>query len=269
MTEGHSIEVQGLSLACSIAKPRGASAGLPLVALHGWGASSKLVSPATDRLAALGHSVYAFDLPGFGDTPPPPVAWGVEDYAAFVLAALNALKLERVHLFGHSFGGRISLVLGATQPDRIGKLVLADSAGVPPHRSFTSQARLDTYKTARHTLDAVGAKALSNQLRGWYNARYGSADFQQSSGVMRETFLRVVNQDLRPFAQRISRPVLLFWGDRDEDTPLWQGQALEQLIPDAGLVVLAGAGHYSYLDRIDEFVRVTDFFLKQGAGATP
>ena len=192
--------------------------------------------------------------------------WGVEDYAAFVLEALDALQLQRVHLFGHSFGGRISLVLGAEHADRIGKLVLADSAGVPPQRSTISGARLRSYKAVRQGLEAVGARGLSSRLRAWYNSRYGSSDFQQASGVMRDTFVRVVNQDLRPFAARIQRPTLLFWGDQDEDTPLWQGRELEQLIPDAGLIVLAGAGHYSYLDKLDEFVRVTDYFLRQDEG---
>jgi pimeloyl-ACP methyl ester carboxylesterase len=53
------------------------------------------------------------------------------------------------------------------------------------------------------------------------------------------------------------------WGDQDQDTPLWQGQLLEKTIPDAGLVVWEGAGHYSYLDRLPDTVRVIDHFFKQ------
>ena len=269
MTSPSTLDVLGIPLAYSESLPRGESAATPLLALHGWGASRQLMTPAADRLAALGHPVIALDLPGFGDTPAPASAWGVPDYANFVLTALDALELDRVHLFGHSFGGRISLILGADHAPRISKLVLADSAGVPPKRSFSSQARLKSYRAARQTLEAVGARGLAGQLRGWYNTRYGSADYRQASGVMRETFVRVVNHDLRPYAARVQRPTLLFWGDRDEDTPLWQGRELEQLIPDAGLVVLAGAGHYSYLDKLDEFARVTDFFLRQNEGAAP
>ena len=80
--------------------------------------------------------------------------------------------------------------------------------------------------------------------------------------MMRETFVKVVNKDLRPYAARISRPTLLFWGDKDEDTPLWQGQELEKLIPDAGLIVYEGAGHYSYLERLNETVKTVDYFFK-------
>ncbi len=264
MSSALTVEVEGLRVVCVVSQPGSPAAGLPVVALHGWGASRALMTPMTERLAALGHTVYAFDLPGFGDTPAPPAPWGVEDYAACVASALTVLDLSSVHLIGHSFGGRICLVLGADYADRVGKVVLADSAGVPPKRSPVTQARQKAYRALRRALEAAGARRLAERLRRWYNARYGSADFQQTSGVMRETFIRVVNQDLRPFAARLRRPVLLFWGDRDEDTPLWQGRALEQIIPDAGLVVLEGAGHYSYLDRMDEFLRVTDYFLKQG-----
>lgn len=267
MTAAQTIEVQGIPLAYSENAPRGGAAATPVLALHGWGASRQLMTPVAERLAPLGHAVYALDLPGFGETPAPPVAWGVGDYAQFVMDTLDAFAIPQAHLIGHSFGGRISLVLAAAWPARVEKLVLADSAGVPPRRSQAASLRLNTYKAARSTLEAVGAKGTAQRLRAWYNGRYGSADYQQTTGVMRETFVRVVNQDLRPDAARIQCPALLFWGDGDEDTPLWQGRILEQLIPDAGLVLLAGAGHYSYLDRLDEFIRVTDYFFKQPAEA--
>jgi pimeloyl-ACP methyl ester carboxylesterase len=80
---------------------------------------------------------------------------------------------------------------------------------------------------------------------------------------MRETFVKVVNEDLLPYAARVQPATLLFWGDQDQDTPLWQGQLLEKTIPDAGLVVWEGAGHYSYLDRLADTVRVIDHFFKQ------
>jgi len=60
--------------------------------------------------------------------------------------------------------------------------------------------------------------------------------------VLRETLVKVVNEDLLPYAARVSRPTLLFWGDQDHDTPIAQGQLLEKTIPDAGLVVFDGAG---------------------------
>jgi pimeloyl-ACP methyl ester carboxylesterase len=235
----------------------------PVLMLHGWGANTGLVWPLASRLALLGYRVYAPDLPGFGESAPPPAAWDVHDYVRFVLAYMDYHQLERVHLFGHSFGGRIGLVLGAEHGDRILKMALADSAGIRPKSSPGAQIRLNTYKAIRDGLKRVGLGGLSEALRQWYNRRYGSADLQSSSGVMRETFLKVVNEDLRDYARQVVPSTLLLWGDQDADTPLSQGRLLEQIIPDAGLVIFEGAGHYSYLDRLADTVRVVDYFFRR------
>lgn len=235
--------------------------GEPVLALHGWGASVDLVAPFARQLATRGFRVYVPDLPGFGETPASKSAWSVHDYTNFVLSYLAANGLERVHLFGHSFGGRLSLVLGAEQPERIHKIVLVNSAGVPPRHSMSSQMRLNAYKGIRDSLSAVGMKALSQRLRDWYVGRYGSADYK-NAGVLRETFTKVISEDLRPYAARVKASTLLIWGAKDEETPLWQAQTLEKLIPDAGLVVYDDAGHYSYLDRLPDVVRTIEYFYR-------
>lgn len=242
--------------------PAPTSSAQTILMLHGWGANIKLMQPLGEQLNALGYTVHILDLPGFGETAPPPAAWTVPDYAKFVIAYMDAHGLAQVNLFGHSFGGRISLVLGAEYAGRFGKLALADAAGIPNKKPATADARLTTYKAIRDGLYKVGAKGLADNLREGYNKRYGSPDFQAASGVMRETFVKVVNEDLRPYAARVRHPTLLFWGDQDEDTPLWQGQELEKLIPDAGLIIYEGAGHYSYLERLNETVKTVDYFFK-------
>jgi pimeloyl-ACP methyl ester carboxylesterase len=141
-------------------------------------------------------------------------------------------------------------------------MALADAAGIKPPTPRSVALRLSLYKGIRDTLYRIGAKSLADTLRNGYNRRYGSTDFQQVSGVMRETFVKVVNEDLLGHAARVKASTLLFWGDQDEDTPLWQGQRLEKTIPDAGLIIHKGAGHYSYLDALPETVRILDYFLK-------
>jgi pimeloyl-ACP methyl ester carboxylesterase len=236
--------------------------GIPVVMLHGWGADLTLMQPLAERLAPLGCTVYLFDLPGFGATPPPPSAWSVPDYAACVIETLDALNLGQVHLIGHSFGGRISIVIGAEHPERVVKLALIDSAGVPNPPKPSTQARLSIYKAIRDGLYGIGAKGAADRLRAWYGKHYGSSDYNAVSGIMRETFVKVVNQDLIPYAERITAPTLLLWGENDQDTPLWQAKRLEAAIPDAGLITFPGAGHYSYLERPAETVRILDHFFK-------
>jgi pimeloyl-ACP methyl ester carboxylesterase len=220
-----------------------------VVLLHGWGANADLVWPLAERLIPLGYRAYAPNLPGFGDSDEPPDAWTVYDYAQFTLAYLDGHGLDAVYLFGHSFGGRLGVILGADHAARIRAMTLADAAGLRPPTPAWQSARLKLYKGLRDGLNGVGLGGLSDKLRGWYNQRYGSADFNATSGVMRQTFVQVVNEDLRDHARRVAVPTLLIWGENDEDTPLTMGRDLEALIPDAGLVTYPGAGHYSYLEQ--------------------
>lgn len=251
------VMIAGVPTACRVV-----GSGQNVVMLHGWGASMQLVEPLALQLAPLGYCVYLLDLPGFGTTPPPPVPWSVHDYARFALAFLDYHQLDRVFLFGHSFGGRLGLVLGADYPSRLIKMALSNSAGVRTPPSRTTRLRLSLYRAALNTLRAARLNSAAEGLRSWYQNRFGSTDYRAVQGVLRETFVRVVNEDLLPFAARVRVPTLLFWGDRDQDTPLWQGRLLERTIPDAGLVLWPGAGHYSYLDRLSDTARVMDYFFR-------
>lgn len=250
------IEISGIKTAHAVV-----GTGKPVVLLHGWGANIGLLWPLAEKLAPLGYRCYVPDLPGFGQTLSPPIAWSVHDYVKWVIDYLDVQGLETAYLFGHSFGGRLGLILGAEHGSRFIKMALADSAGVRPVPSTRGQLRLKLYRTALNSLQSIGLKPQADQLRNWYSNRYGSADYKAVTGVMRETFVKVVNEDLLPYAARVKPSTLLFWGDADTDTPLWQGQLLEKTIPDAGLVVWEGAGHYSYLERLADTVRVMDHFF--------
>jgi pimeloyl-ACP methyl ester carboxylesterase len=252
------VEIEGLRIHQAIV----GNGSRPLLMLHGWGANIDLLRPLAERLVPLDYSCYMLDLPGFGQSQPPAIGWCVSDYVKLVVRYLDMQGLDKVYLFGHSFGGRLSLVLGADYSNRIIKMSLADSAGVRHSPSSGGSLRLRMYRVARETLERVGLKTQANALREWYNNRYASADYKAAKGVMRETFVKVVTEDLLPYAARIRPPTLLFWGDQDADTPLWQAQMLEKTIPDAGLVVWEGAGHYSYLDKLADTVRVMDYFFK-------
>jgi pimeloyl-ACP methyl ester carboxylesterase len=232
-----------------------------VVALHGWGGSIQSFWPMAELLAPLGYQIHLIDLPGFGQSALPPQTWGVADYQRFVLAYLDANQLDRVAVVGHSFGGRISLMLAAEHPERVSKMVLADAAGLRTPLSFKRQMRNLLARTVRRTLDVLGMDSLKARMQASYNRKYASEDYL-NAGALRDTFLRVIEQDLTPFAGRVKAPTVLIWGEQDADTPLWQGQRLEQLIPDAGLIVFEGAGHFAYLERLHDFVRIVDHFLR-------
>lgn len=236
--------------------------GEPILFLHGWGANIGLVLPLAEDLSRKGYACYMLDMPGFGKSDEPPEAWTVYDYANLVIDYLDMHNLEQVYLFGHSFGGRLGLILASQHSQHIKKMALSDAAGIKQDTPLWSKLRLNSYKAIRDSLSKIGLRSLADTLREKYNQRYGSSDFQQVSGVMRQTFVNVVNDNLLPLASQVKVSTLLFWGDKDEDTPLWMGQKLEQEIPDAGLVVHEGAGHYAYLEKLADTARVMDYFFR-------
>jgi pimeloyl-ACP methyl ester carboxylesterase len=236
--------------------------GQSLLMLHGWGANIKLLQPLADKLVPFGYKIYMLDLPGFGNSVDPPEPYTIFDYANFCIQYLDHHKLDKVYLFGHSFGGRLGLILGSDYANRIQKMALSDSAGIKTEAPFHAKLKLKTYQSIRDGLYSVGAKSLADNLRESYNKRYGSTDFQQVSGVMRQTFINVVNQDLLDHAKRVKVSTILIWGDKDEDTPLSDGKKLEEAIPDSALIIHEGAGHYAYLDFPDKTARIMDALFK-------
>jgi pimeloyl-ACP methyl ester carboxylesterase len=250
--------VDGLRLVYREEGPRDAP---PVVVLHGWGASIAAVASIQASLRGT-HRTVALDLPGFGASDPPPVPWGSREYATHLRVFLSQLDISRADFIGHSHGGRVAIVLAATHPELVDRLVLVDSAGIRPKRTAGYYARVYSYKASRRLLTLPGvAGPLGAPLRRQFETRAGSDDYRQA-GSMRGTLVRVVNEDWRHLLPKIQAPTLLIWGEQDDATPLSDGQLMERLIPDAGLVVFPGAGHFAYADDADRFARVVGHFLQ-------
>jgi pimeloyl-ACP methyl ester carboxylesterase len=247
------IQVDGLSTRYLL---RGS--GPPVLVLHGWGACIEAVMPIVTGLAPIA-TIYALDLPGAGETDPPPQQpWGVEDYQAFVASFMDALDIERASIVGHSNGGRIAIRMAATEPQRVQRLILVDSAGIRPKRTFRYRRRVAMAKLGKHAARLLGPPG--ERLRAALVGRAASADYL-AAGEMRPTLVRLVNTDLREHLPHVEASTLLVWGADDADTPLADGRLMERLIPDGGLVVFEHAGHYSYLDQQARFATVARHFL--------
>lgn len=230
--------------------------GLPVVVLHGWGGRIESMAPAISCLET-DHRVIAFDLPGFGGSPPPPVAWGTRDYASFVAKALLDAGVGRAHFLGHSYGAKTSLYLAATDPQLVDKLVAVGSSGLRTPPSFRARAKRAVSKGAR-ALGSAGAPG--RRMRDAIYERIASTDYKEA-GPMRPTLVRVVNEDLTQLLPRIASPTLLVWGTDDDAAPVAHGRTMESLIPDAGLVEFEGAGHFAYLDEPARFCAIVRHFF--------
>lgn len=233
--------------------------GSPLILMHGWGCSHSTVRSIA-QIASQTHQVWNVDFPGFGDSPEPLTIWGIEEYTRQIEELIQANNLKNPVLVGHSFGGRVGILL-ASRNRNVEKLVLVDSAGIKPRRSLRYYCKVYSFKTLKALWNTIlGPKRAQEHIER-LRAKAGSSDYAGASPRMRQILSRVVNEDLTDRLQDINCPTLLIWGSDDKATPLRDAQLMERLIPDAGLVTFEGCGHYSFLDARSQFRAVLSSFL--------
>lgn len=236
--------------------------GDAVVLLHGWGSNITLFKSITDVLKTK-YRVIAPDMPGFGASDEPPGAWCVDDYVDFTLDFLGKLGVKKAAFLGHSFGGRVIIKMFERDnlPIEITKIILADSAGVKPKKTLKQKIKIKTYKTGKKILSIGIIKALFPDALEKFQSKSGSADYKAASPVMRQTMVKVVNEDLCHIFPKVTPPTLLIWGENDTATPVSDACLMEKSMPDAGKVILKGCGHYSFIDDMYTFNRVLSSFM--------
>lgn len=242
-----------------------------VVLLHGWGSHKELFGALIDTLAVK-YRVAAPDMPGFGKSEEPDKPWNVDDYCDFAeyfigerLAAGNASQEEQqVIVAGHSHGGRVLIKLlgGRKLPFTVTKLILIDSAGIVPEKTPEQLRKIKRYKQGKKILGSPIVRTLFPHALEKFQSKSGSADYRMASPIMRQSMVKVVNEDVREYMPQIKAETLLVWGDKDTATPLADGQEMEKRIPGSGLAVLPGAGHFSFLDNRYQFLAVMKSFLQ-------
>jgi pimeloyl-ACP methyl ester carboxylesterase len=223
----------------------------PVVLLHGWGACGATMRILFDGLKADNRAVFAPDLPFFGQSEPPPESWGVYDYADLAADLIRAAcGGAAAVVIGHSFGGRLGIILAAKYPELVQKLVLIDAAGCKPKIDLKKRLKIIRHKIR----SLLGLKPERTA---------GSADYRALPDNMKGVFVRVVNESLEPLFGKIGAPTLIIWGDRDRDTPPYMARRMNKKIRGSGLVMLAGAGHYSFLDAPTRVLAAIKSFIGQ------
>jgi len=225
-------------------------AGAPRVlALHGWRRDRSDFRQVLDGLDAV-----AIDLPGFGASPPPPDAWAASDYAASVAIVLREMASPAV-VIGHSFGGRVAVHLAASHPTRVAGVVLA---GVPLLRLTKPPAPSIRYRIARqlHQWGVITDARMEARRH-----RSGSSDYRAASGVMRDVFVRAVNETYEDELREITCPVELVWGSDDTAAPVAVAKRAVELLAHPSLTVLSGAGHLTPITAPRELRAAVDRLL--------
>ncbi len=234
-----------------------------IVLLHGWGSSAANMAPLAECLRAKGYRILARDFPGFGQAPAPEKPWTVDDYVAWFEALLAKEGVERPIIFAHSFGGRVAIKFAAAHLDRVERLILCGAAGIPPRLSWKRWMLKKATGVGKWWLKgATWEAAIPWPIRGYIEKKLARLDYFKAQGVMRETFKKVVQENLRPLLPKIKTPTLLVWGENDTLTPLRDAHIMEREIANAKLVIIPNADHIVYRTHPDEVADATITFLE-------
>ncbi len=219
--------------------------GQVLILLHGWGGNINSFKQIEDLKKHF--KVLEVDFPPFGKSEEGQ-EWSVFSYANMLISLCEKLKIEKCHILGHSFGGRIAILIGAIKKDLVDKMILVGCAGMKPRRSLKYYLKVANYNIRKKM-----GKDVSN---------FGSSDYRALSSNMKKTFSRIVNTHLEEYAKMLSQEVLIIFGDEDKETPLYMGKRLNKLIKNSSLVVMKKCSHFCYVEKPYEFCLLTKKFLR-------
>ena len=256
--------------------------GSPVIFLHGGGIDcaaftwQKIIGPASNH-----HRIYAPDLPGYGESDAPDIQYTMPYYSSFLTGLMDVLGLPRVSLVGLSLGGGIALSFASQHPNRVERLVLADSYGLQPRVKFHLISAL-TVKLPL-VLEFFSSYQYSSKGRvRWLLERLFCNKYIVTDELVDQVFrlahrpgagkaFRSFQRDevqwngLRSnFAGRLtenSPRTLIIHGACDNLVPLKYAQQAIKYLPNIALQVIPNCGHISPLDAPEEFNRCVIEFL--------
>ena len=264
------LEINGQKVAVAIC-----GKGKPFLMLHGWGGSKESWEPLMEKLNALGfwneNLGIAVDFPGFGESAEPLTAWSVGDYAHFTEDVIRAIYKEMnlsgdYNLMVHSFGGRVALKMLAPDfatniSEKVDKLILVAAAGVKARRTLRIKVASAAARLGKKVMQLPGLRAGAPLAQKILYKVLKTHDYEKSSGVMRETFLKVIDEDLSESLSHIKNPTLIIWGKRDSYVPFSDALLMEKKILGSKLIAIPGGRHGIHKTHAEDLAKWIKEFL--------
>lgn len=195
--------------------------------------------------------VTAPDILGFGKSSPLDEAYSVGNYCRWLEDFIKKAKLDRPHIIAHSFGARVAIRYLSGNRDRAGKLVITGGAGIVKPRSPRYMRRVKAYRRVKKLFPKYAER------------HFGSAEYRSLTPIMKESYKKIVNEDLRDYARNITNRTLLLYGLDDTVTPYTEeGRTFNSLISGSRLQLMEG-GHFCFCEHSDKFNELVYSFLTE------
>ena len=203
------------------------------------------------KLLAEYYEVIAPDFPGFGASAPIDSAYSVGDYSEWLKKFMRAQKIESAHIIAHSFGARVAFKTLSSEPELAKSLVILGGAGIVKPRSPQYMRRVKAYRRVKKFFPKFAER------------HFGSKEYRELPPVMRESYKKIVNEDLSEDCKKIICRTLLLYGADDTATPAnEEGESFRSLIAGSRLKVTPG-GHFNFSEYPEYINREILNFLRE------
>jgi len=236
--------------------------GCSLLILHGWGGSSGSWVEVSEHLAKRGLKVIVPDLPGFGKSISPSIPWEVKDYSNFLFNFIEKIGIAEANLMGHSFGGRITIKFATLYPQKFKNLILCASAGIKHPLTLGQKIVLNLSLIGNFLFSKRPLKRFKDIARNIFYSFLRKKDYAKVKGVMKETFQKVVAEDLRAELSKIKTRTLIIWGQNDKSVPLEDAYLMKEKIPQSTLEILPKVGHTPNLEEPEKLAEIIFNFIR-------
>ncbi len=228
--------------------------GQEIVFIHGWGRSHEDFMPVINEFG-LNYRLIAIDLPGHGKSDDPDGDLSIQGLTDTIEQFLNEINVTDPILICHSFGARIAIKL-ASQNKVSNKLIFTGGAGIEK-KSLGFKLKVINYKIMKFLVKTP----MYSQYKDDLFANSGSEDYKNASPTMKRVLSLAVTEDLSSELALINNQTLLYWGEKDDATPLWHGEMMNKKITNSTLIVKENLTHYAFLEAKDDFYQVIKTFI--------
>jgi pimeloyl-ACP methyl ester carboxylesterase len=253
----------------------------PLVLVHGSRLHAHVWNDFARRFSDRYHIV-ALDQRGHGDSAwGPPDGYGMEDFYRDLCAVVEARKLARFTLIGHSLGGRVSMLYASRHPETLERLVLVDitpgrppvaPGSVDPDDARTAPGQFDSREAAlvhlKKLMPRAPAALIEESVRyGLRDAGNGRCTWKYDPAFLRGARSRSAGLDLWSAVKSIPTPTLLQYGDLSNVVNAELAARMADTMPRCTVERIEGAGHGLFTDQPEAFAQSVERFLAT-AGST-
>lgn len=237
-----------------------AGEGEPLLWLHGMDGITSIL-PMFEELAKQ-YKVYLVDHPGFGLSERKEDRFcDFEDYNYFYRDFLDHFSLEKVHVVGHSIGGRMAVEFAISHPHRVDKLVLIAPSGL----LVDGVKRSDIFIVQpedRPSYFFHSSKYINEAKNYDKNDTEKSMEVKNLTSTVRLTWERDYNRKFPAQFRYITAPTCIIWGENDKMYPVQHAEVYERNIHTATLHVLENCGHMPHIEQSEKCTAIIEQFLR-------